>query len=45
MIGRSRSGIASAMAGLCALIALGAVVATTNLSGTVRIGVTAVLVL
>ncbi|MFI2032952.1 hypothetical protein [Streptomyces buecherae] len=41
---RSQSGIALAMAGLCALIALGLVMATMQLAGTVRIGVTAVLV-
>ncbi|MFY4722026.1 hypothetical protein [Streptomyces sp. LaBMicrA B280] len=45
MNSRSQLGITSAMAGLCALIALGVVMATMNLSGGVRIGVTAVLVL
>ncbi|MFE6416950.1 hypothetical protein ACFVN4_00540 [Streptomyces rochei] len=42
---RSQSGITLAMAGLCALIALGLVMATMILSGGIRIGVTAVLVL
>ncbi|MFJ6636853.1 hypothetical protein ACIQMR_36690 [Streptomyces sp. NPDC091376] len=45
MSNRSQLAIASAMAGLCALIALGMVMTTMNLSGGVRIGVTAVLVL
>ncbi|MDV6288922.1 hypothetical protein R2F25_17260 [Streptomyces sp. UP1A-1] len=42
---RSQSGITLAMVSLCALIALGLVMTTMNLSGGVRIGVTAVLVL
>lgn len=42
---RSQFGIVSAMAGLSALIALGVVMTTMNLSGGVRIGVTAVLIL
>ncbi|MFJ5558288.1 hypothetical protein ACIQCD_12965 [Streptomyces sp. NPDC093250] len=42
---RSQVGIASAVAGLSALIAQGVVMTTMNLSGGVRIGVTAVLVL
>ncbi|MEU5521114.1 hypothetical protein ABZ759_10680 [Streptomyces sp. NPDC047860] len=45
MNSRSQVGIASAVPGLCALIALGVVMTTMNLSGGVRIGVTAVLVL
>ena len=45
MNSRSQLGVTSTVAGLCALIAVGAVMATTNLSGGVRIGVTAVLVL
>ncbi|CAM5497795.1 MULTISPECIES: hypothetical protein [Streptomyces] len=45
MNSKSQAGITSVMAGLCALIALGVVMATVNLSGGVRIGVTAVLVL